>query len=101
MIDAAVAAWREREGGDSLPPAFVAAEDLTIGAHLAMQAALQPFVDNAVSKTVTVAQACPFETFAQAYELAYELGLKGCTLYRPNPLTGAVLRPERTAKSFG
>jgi ribonucleoside-diphosphate reductase alpha chain len=98
LTDAAVELWRARAGDDSLPPAFTAAEDLTIDAHLGMQAALQPFVDNAISKTVTVAQDTPFDAFARAYDRAYDLGLKGCTLYRPNPLTGAVLRAEPAAR---
>jgi ribonucleoside-diphosphate reductase alpha chain len=101
LADAAVAAWRARTGDDSLPPAFVSAHELSIEDHLRMQAALQPFVDNAISKTVTVAEACPFEDFARAYEQAYDLGLKGCTLYRPNAVTGAVLQASPKTRCGG
>jgi ribonucleoside-diphosphate reductase alpha chain len=101
LTDAAVSAWRGLKGDDSLPPAFVRAEGLTIDDQLGMQAALQPFVDSAISKTVTVAQDCPFDVFALAYELAHDLGLKGCTLYRPNPVTGAVLHAEPPARCAG
>jgi ribonucleoside-diphosphate reductase alpha chain len=53
--------------------------------------ALQPFVDNAISKTINVPEAFPFEDFRRVYDLAFDLGLEGCTTYRPNPITGAVL----------
>ena len=56
-----------------------------------MQAALQPFVDNAISKTINVPEDCAFEAFRSIYEEAYRQGLKGCTTYRPNRVTGAVL----------
>jgi ribonucleoside-diphosphate reductase alpha chain len=33
----------------------------------------------------------PFESFKDIYRSAFDLGLKGCTTYRPNAVTGAVL----------
>ncbi len=66
--------------------------DLPVSAHLEMQAALQAHVDNAISKTVNVPEACSFEAFRQIYEIAYDKGLKGCTAYRFNPLRGAVFQ---------
>lgn len=37
----------------------------------------------------------PFADFASIYRTAWETGLKGCTVFRPNAVTGAVLvRPE-------
>ncbi|WP_331712276.1 hypothetical protein [Acidihalobacter aeolianus] len=56
-----------------------------------MQAALQPYVDNAISKTVNVPRDYPFEAVRGIYRQAYELGLKGVTVFRPNPVTGEVL----------
>ena len=56
-----------------------------------MQAALQPLVDNAISKTINVAADIPFERFKDLYHQAHALGLKGCTVFRPNPITGAIL----------
>jgi ribonucleoside-diphosphate reductase alpha chain len=95
VTDYALSLWRQRTGdGHGLPPGFVTAPELSARAHLDMQAALQPFVDNAISKTVNVAGDCPFEAFRETYERAYDLGLKGCTVFRPNPVTGAVIAPE-------
>jgi len=61
-----------------------------------MQAALQPFVDNSISKTINVPESCQFDEFKQIYDFAYEKGLKGCTTFRPNPVTGTVLSEDRS-----
>ena len=76
-----------------LPETFVRAGDLKPAEHLAMQAALQPYVDSAISKTINCPEDISFEAFKDVYLEAHALGLKGCTTYRPNPVTGAVLAP--------
>jgi ribonucleoside-diphosphate reductase alpha chain len=91
VMDYALELWRAQMGGDSFPPAFVTAGELSLEAHLQMQAALQTYVDNSISKTVNAPESCSFETFRGVYDLAYDLGLKGCTVFRPNPTTGSVL----------
>jgi ribonucleoside-diphosphate reductase alpha chain len=89
--DYAWARWRDAHP-DAPPPAFfTTARDITPRGQLAMQAAVQPFVDQAISKTVSVAEDFPSEEFQELYRQAYRLGLKGCTSYRPNPVTGAIL----------
>ncbi|RMD77968.1 MAG: adenosylcobalamin-dependent ribonucleoside-diphosphate reductase [Gammaproteobacteria bacterium] len=95
VTDYAVALWRRLQGRrDGVPPAFVEARELDPREHLAMQAALQPCVDQAISKTINVPEDYPFEAFRELYRLAHREGLKGCTTFRPNPVTGAVLREE-------
>ena len=76
------------------PKGFVTSADFPVRVHLAMQAALQPFVDNSISKTINVPEDCPFTEFRQVYDRAYDLGLKSCTTFRPNPVTGAVLSEQ-------
>ena len=56
-----------------------------------MQAALQRHVDSSISKTINCPADISFEDFKGIYLEAYALGLKGCTTYRPNAVTGAVL----------
>ena len=92
--DYVVAQWREGHAGEPLPACFVTVARLTPEEHLAMQAALQPWVDNAISKTINVPRELDFGRFVSLYQHAYEVGLKGCTSFRPNPVTGAVLQPE-------
>jgi ribonucleoside-diphosphate reductase alpha chain len=77
---------------------FVRAGDLSPAEHLAMQAALQPWVDSAISKTINCPEDIAFEAFKDVYLEAHALGLKGCTTYRPNPVTGAVLVAEPVAE---
>lgn len=91
VTDYALHAFRELHGGTGLPGEFVAAHELAPEAHLGMQAALQPFVDNSISKTINMPADCPFEDFRDVFREAHRRGLKGCTSFRPNPLTGAIL----------
>lgn len=83
--------WREGHPDAPLPAHFVTALQLAPQAHIAMQAALQPFVDNAISKTINIPETMPFEAYQAVYDLAYDSGLKGCTTFRPNPATGTIL----------
>ena len=99
LTDFALQRWREREAGGNLPPAFVDAGALAPSAHLGMQAALQPYIDNSISKTINVPREYRFEDFKEIYQQAYDLGLKGCTTFRPNPVTGEVLREGRDDES--
>jgi len=92
LTDYAVEHWRRKTATtEGIPPEFVTANTLPVRAHLKMQAALQPFVDNSISKTINVPEDCPFSEFRRIYDLAYEMGIKGCTTFRPNPVTGVVL----------
>jgi len=88
-------AWRQyrHQGGDvsKLPDYFVTALEMSAIDHMAMSAAVQPFVDTAISKTVNVPADYPFEAFENLYMEAWKHGLKGITTYRPNSVLGAVL----------
>jgi ribonucleoside-diphosphate reductase alpha chain len=93
LEDFAFAQYRRAVSANGpLPQAFVTVEDLTPADHLNMQAALQPFVDSSISKTINCPANLPFESFQAIYQQAYDKGLKGCTTYRPNAVTGAVLQ---------
>src|SRR3546814_16806110 len=66
-----------------------------------MQAAVQKYVDSSISKTINCPEDIAFEAFKDVYRQAYDSGCKGCTTYRPNDITGAVLasRREETEQS--
>jgi ribonucleoside-diphosphate reductase alpha chain len=90
--DYAHAMFHARFGkGAPLGDAFVRAAELSPRAHLEMQAALQHHVDSSISKTINCPADIDFEGFKNVYLEAYDLGLKGCTTFRPNPVTGSVL----------
>jgi ribonucleoside-diphosphate reductase alpha chain len=88
-------AWRlyRHLGHDvaTLPPQFVTALEMSAQDHLGMMAAVQPYVDGAISKTVNVPADYPFDDFKDLYTEAWRAGLKGLATYRPNAVTGSVL----------
>jgi len=71
-VDFTLAQWNTLHPGAEPPPElFVTARELPAAAHLDMQAALQPFVDNAISKTITLAADVPFSAFRDVFEQAW------------------------------
>ena len=98
-VDAyALAVHRALHGAAPLTEAFVTLSGIRPEAQLAMQGALQAHVDNAIAKTVSVPADIPYAEFAAIFRRANALGLKGCTVYRPNVVTGAVLSAAPTAE---
>ena len=89
--DYAYRAFRARFGDAALPDYFVNAQTLSPDDHLRVQAAAQKYVDSSISKTINVPAEISFDAFKDVYLSAYEMGCKGCTTYRPNAVTGAVL----------
>jgi len=70
----------------------VSALQMSAQEHVAMMAAVQPFVDTSISKTVNVPADYPFDAFEDLYLDAWRRGLKGLATYRPNETLGAVLQ---------
>ena len=92
VSDHAYRLYRARFGeAAALPDYFVDAQRLAPADHVAMQAAAQKFIDTSISKTINCPADISFEAFREVYRLAYDGGCKGCTTYRPNDVTGAVL----------
>ncbi len=86
--------FRHLRGAETpLPPAFVSALEMSAGAHAEMVAAVAPYIDTAISKTVNVPADYPYADFQDLYMQAWQAGLKGLATYRPNSVMGAVLSP--------
>ncbi len=75
---------------------FVVANDIRAEEHVRMQAAIQAFVDNSISKTVNFPQSAATEDVARAYQLAWRLGCKGLTVYVTGSRERAVLETQET-----
>lgn len=75
---------------------FVVAADITPEEHIRMQAAIQAFVDNSISKTCNFPETATVEDVAKAYKLAWELGCKGLTVYVTGTREKVVLETKAT-----
>ncbi len=77
---------------------FVVASDVTAEEHVRMQAALQAFVDNSISKTINFPETATEKDVATAYLLAWKLGCKGLTVYVTGSREKVVLETKATAE---
>ncbi|MCC6472250.1 MAG: ribonucleoside-diphosphate reductase, adenosylcobalamin-dependent, partial [Burkholderiales bacterium] len=81
----------QAQPGQDLPEYFVTALEISARAHKDMVAAVAPFIDTSISKTVNVPEDYPYSEFENLYFSAWKADLKGLATYRPNPVLGAVL----------
>ena len=65
-------------------------KDITPEQHLAVQAVIQKYIDNAVSKTVNLPYNCSVDTVNDIYVSAWKLGCKGITVFREGARRGVI-----------
>jgi ribonucleoside-diphosphate reductase alpha chain len=82
---------------DHVRDIFVVSSDISAEEHVRMQAALQAFVDNSLSKTINFPEDATEDDVARAYMLAWELGCKGITVYVTGSREKVVLETRATA----
>ncbi len=82
---------------ESIKDVFVVSADILADEHVRMQASLQAFVDNSLSKTINFPGSATPDDVAKAYLLAWELGCKGITVYVTGSRENVVLETKSTA----
>jgi ribonucleoside-diphosphate reductase alpha chain len=86
---------------ENIRQVFAVSQDITAAEHVRLQASLQAFVDNSLSKTINFPTEATEEDVAKAYQLAWELGCKGITVYITGSRQQVVLETVETAKAKG
>jgi ribonucleoside-diphosphate reductase alpha chain len=93
----AYATWLStRKTSAQAPDCFVYAAGISAQDHLLMQAAIQPYIDGGISKTVALPRDCPKSQVAEIFHSAFRLGLKGCTVYRSGARASVVTNRNAT-----
>lgn len=91
--------WKDAHPGEELPEWFATAMDLSAKDHIRVQGAIQRWVDSSISKTANCPADFTVEETAELYELAFELGCKGVTIYRDGSRDVQVLSTSKEEKA--
>jgi ribonucleoside-diphosphate reductase alpha chain len=89
--------WRALHSSGDKPLALVDAESISPRDHLLMQAAVAPYVDDAIAKTISLPRSSAKSDIAEIFTTAHVLGLKGCTIFRTGSRIGAISRDAQSA----
>jgi ribonucleoside-diphosphate reductase alpha chain len=90
--------WQEKHPNEAAPGFFITAQEISPFDHLKMQAVFQEYVDSAVSKTINFNHAATREDIAAAYLLAFDMNIKGITVYRDGCRAVQVLNKAESEK---
>ncbi len=91
--------WERSHPGQSLPAYFVTAMDMRPEDHVRVQATIQRWVDSSISKTCNVPNHYTVEETRELYELMYDMGAKGGTVYRDGSRDEQVLEIKEEDKN--
>jgi ribonucleoside-diphosphate reductase alpha chain len=91
--------WLKEHANEPLPDYFVSAMDLTPEEHVRAQGAIQRWVDSSISKTSNMPSHYTVEQTKELYELMYDLGCKGGTIYRDGSRDEQVLNLKKEEES--
>jgi len=73
-------------------------DECSVDQHLNVASTIARYTDSAISKTVNVATGCSYDEYEQIYRKAFEMGLKGITVFRPTALRGVVIAKAEEEK---
>jgi ribonucleoside-diphosphate reductase alpha chain len=87
--------WIKTSDGKKLPDYFVTAMDLSPEDHVKVQAAIQKWVDSSISKTSNTPNHYTISQTKDLYQLMYDTGCKGGTIYRDGSRDEQVLYAKK------
>ncbi|MDO5022831.1 MAG: adenosylcobalamin-dependent ribonucleoside-diphosphate reductase [Eubacteriales bacterium] len=91
--------WKAANNGkQEIPPCFITSQEIPWKNRIATQAAMQEYVDTAISSTVNLPQDATKEDIANIYISAWENGLKGITIFRDGCKKLGILTTDKTPK---
>ncbi len=99
MRDYAYGEWLKVKDSDDCivdKDVFVTALEMTVDEHVDMLGVIAYHVDMSCSKTINVPSDYSFNDTKQIYEKCHKLGIKGCTIFRPNEIRQGILITEDT-----
>lgn len=70
---------------------FPTALNMSVDDHVAMLAIISKYTDMSVSKTINVPTEASFDEVKDIYMQCWKLGVKGCTIFRPNAIRQGIL----------
>ncbi|WP_373865193.1 adenosylcobalamin-dependent ribonucleoside-diphosphate reductase [Paenibacillus koleovorans] len=90
--------WKDKNPNQDLPDYYVTSMSLSAQDHIRVQAAIQKWVDSSISKTANAPHDFTVEETKELYELAFDLGCKGVTIYRDGSRDVQVLSTAKEEK---
>lgn len=78
---------------------FVVSSDITPEEHIGMQASIQAFVDNSISKTCNLPFGAAKDEVSKVFKMGWDLGCKGLTVYVTGSRQEVVLETKETRES--
>lgn len=92
LQDYAYSLWKEKQATTDVDESvFTTALNISVEDHLKMLSVITKHVDMSVSKTINVPEEYTFEDTKNIYTMAHKLGIKGCTIFRPNALRPGII----------
>lgn len=97
VLDDGIPEWVKKHLDGFVPKL---ANDLSLEAHVRMQAAFQKHTDLGVSKTINLPNKATVKDVSDAYRLMWQSGCKGGTVYRDGCRAEQVLRAKPTTSVY-
>lgn len=98
MQDYAYKVWKDMGSPEKHKDVFVTALEMSVNEHVDMLATIAKHVDMSVSKTINIPTEYPFDDTKNVYMKCWKMGIKGCTIFRPNEIRQGIMITDKNKK---